>query len=56
MCLGQDGNADLKSPLRNNPDSDAALVRAIRKAIERKPKGHDFDYSRRRVAGQVSGT
>lgn len=54
MCLGQDGNADLKSPLRSNPDSDAALVSAIRNAIDRKPKGHDFDYSRRRVAGQVA--
>ena len=54
MCLGQDGSADLKSPLRSNPNSDAALVKAIWEAIERKPKGHDFDYSRRRVAGQVA--
>ena len=54
MCLGQDGNADLKSPIRDNTNSDAALVRAIREAIERKPKGHDFDYSRRLVAGQVA--
>ncbi len=54
MCLGQEGSADLKSPLRSNPDSDAALVRAIREAVERKPKGHEFDYSRQRVAGQVT--
>ena len=54
MCLGQDGNADLKSPLRNGNGSNSALVGAIREAIERKPKGHDFDYSRRRVAGQVA--
>ncbi|MEF9606048.1 cyclic pyranopterin phosphate synthase, partial [Paracoccus sp. PXZ] len=27
---------------------------AIREAITRKPKGHDFDYSRRQVSGQVS--
>ena len=27
---------------------------AIREAISRKPKGHDFDYSRQRVAGQVT--
>ncbi len=32
---------------------DAALKDAIREAISRKPKGHDFDYSRQRVEGQV---
>jgi cyclic pyranopterin phosphate synthase len=35
------------------PD-DAMLEDAIRAAIERKPKGHDFDYSRQKVDGQVS--
>jgi cyclic pyranopterin phosphate synthase len=30
------------------------LEDAIRAAIERKPKGHDFDYSRQKVDGQVS--
>lgn len=54
MCLGQEGSADLKSPLRSNPNSDTALVSAIREAVERKPKGHEFDYSRQRVAGQVA--
>ncbi len=28
-------------------------VTTIRAAIARKPKGHDFDYSRRQVSGQV---
>ena len=53
MCLGQEDRADLRAPLRASPD-DAALVDAIREAISRKPKGHDFDYSRQAVAGQVS--
>ena len=30
------------------PDDDAAVVGAIAAAIARKPKGHDFDYRRRR--------
>ncbi len=54
MCLGQEDNADLRKPLRDNPDSDAPLEAAIRQAITRKPKGHDFDYSRQRADGQVS--
>jgi len=40
--------------LRNYPQDNAALVAAIRAAIERKPKGHDFDYSRQTVDGRVS--
>ncbi|MGR3377292.1 GTP 3',8-cyclase MoaA [Salipiger abyssi] len=54
MCLGQEDRADLRSALRNHPDSDAALEAAIRAAIERKPEGHDFDYSRQSVEGRVS--
>jgi len=53
MCLGQEDMADLRAPLRASPDPDA-LHAAIRAAIARKPKGHDFDYTRQRVAGQVS--
>jgi cyclic pyranopterin phosphate synthase len=53
MCLGQDDAADLRTPLRAHPTDDAALVEAIREAIARKPKGHDFDYSRREDWGQV---
>ncbi|QYZ71010.1 GTP 3',8-cyclase MoaA [Neotabrizicola shimadae] len=53
MCLGQEDMADLRAPLRASPD-DAVLDQSIRAAIARKPKGHDFDYSRRRVEGQVS--
>jgi cyclic pyranopterin phosphate synthase len=53
MCLGQEDMADLRAPLRASAD-DGALDAVIRGAIARKPKGHDFDYSRQRVAGQVS--
>jgi len=53
MCLGQEDVADLRSPLRASTDN-ALLEQAIRRAIERKPKGHDFDYSRQSVDGQVS--
>ncbi|WP_347267535.1 GTP 3',8-cyclase MoaA [Paracoccus sp. (in: a-proteobacteria)] len=53
MCLGQEDRADLRAPLRASAD-DAPLRDAIRAAIARKPRGHDFDYSRQHVAGQVS--
>ncbi|MDP2738319.1 MAG: GTP 3',8-cyclase MoaA [Pseudorhodobacter sp.] len=53
MCLGQEDMADLRAPLRVGP-SDAELETAIRAAIARKPKGHDFDYSRQQVAGQMT--
>ncbi|MEM6974220.1 MAG: GTP 3',8-cyclase MoaA [Pseudomonadota bacterium] len=52
MCLGQDDDADLRSVIRTTED-DTALDAAIREAITRKPRGHDFDYSRQRVDGQV---
>ena len=54
MCLGQEDNADLRSPLRAHPDTNAPLQDAIRAAIARKPEGHDFDYSRQQADGQVS--
>lgn len=46
MCLGQDDAADLRAPLRSSDDP-AVLERAIRAAIARKPKGHDFVIDRR---------
>jgi len=41
MCLGQDDSADLREPLRRS-EGDGPLEAAIRAAIARKPKGHDF--------------
>lgn len=52
-CLGQEGHSDLRGPLRSS-ENDAVLDEAIRHAIRLKPKGHDFDYSRQKVDGQVS--
>ena len=46
MCLGQEDAADLRAPLRAS-ESDAPLEGAIREAIGRKPKGHDFIIDRR---------
>ncbi|WP_106263726.1 GTP 3',8-cyclase MoaA [Donghicola tyrosinivorans] len=53
MCLGQEDRADLRAPLRASPENDQ-LEDAIRAAISLKPKGHDFDYSRQTVAGQMT--
>ena len=46
MCLGQEDAADLRTPLRQS-ESDETLDAAIREAIARKPKGHDFIIDRR---------
>ena len=46
MCLGQEDAADLRAPVRQS-ESDEPLERAIREAISRKPKGHDFIIDRR---------
>ncbi len=53
MCLGQEDNADLRSALRASED-DSVLEAAIREAITHKPKGHDFDYSRQEIKGQMT--
>ena len=52
MCLGQDDQADLRAVLRGGAD-DATLDAAIRAAIARKPKGHDFVIDRRHAAPSV---
>ena len=54
MCLGQEDMADLRAPLRAFPEDDGPLEDAIRAAIALKPKGHDFDYSRQELGGQMS--
>ncbi len=53
MCLGQEDRADLRATLRG-PGGEAALEAAIRAAIARKPKGHDFDYGRQGIGGRMS--
>jgi cyclic pyranopterin phosphate synthase len=51
--LGQEDMADLRAPLRAHPNDDAPLEDAIRAAVAMKPKGHDFDYSRQKLDGQM---
>jgi cyclic pyranopterin phosphate synthase len=55
MCLGQNDNADLRTPLRASRD-DTLLYRAIEEAITRKPKGHDFVIDRRSNRPAVART
>lgn len=52
MCLGQEDAADLRAPLRDGRD-DAGLYDAVRAAIARKPKGHDFIIDRNHTAPAV---
>jgi cyclic pyranopterin phosphate synthase len=52
MCLGQDDQADLRAPMREDP-TDVSLIAAIREALGRKPKGHDFHIERRGEAPAV---
>ena len=54
MCLGQEEDADLRSALREGSDNDYLLRKRIMQAVDRKPKGHDFDYSRKKISGQMS--
>ena len=53
MCLGQEDAADLRAPLRAS-EGDERLVAAIREAITRKPKGHDFVIDRRNARPAVA--
>jgi cyclic pyranopterin phosphate synthase len=45
MCLGQNDQADLITPLRQS-EGDELLLQTIEEAISRKPKGHDFVIDR----------
>jgi cyclic pyranopterin phosphate synthase len=53
MCLGQDDQADLRGVLRAG-GTDDDLQSAIRAAIARKPKGHDFIIDRLQAAPAVA--
>jgi GTP 3',8-cyclase len=52
MCLGQNDAADLRDAVRRGSD-DELLDAAIREAISRKPKGHDFVIDRDHQAPAV---
>lgn len=49
MCLGQEDQVDLRTPLRASPSNDM-LIEAIRAGISHKPKGHDFVIDRPKAA------
>lgn len=52
MCLGQEIDADLRTPLRQS-ESDDLVSLAIERAIARKPKGHDFVIDRLNLQPKV---
>ena len=54
MCLGQEDAADLRAVLRDPATTEAGLQDAIRDAIARKPKGHDFIIDRRQAKPAVA--
>jgi cyclic pyranopterin phosphate synthase len=53
MCLGQEDQKDLLSPIRMS-EGDDLLMEAIDEAIGRKPKGHDFIIDRQGAAPAVA--
>jgi GTP 3',8-cyclase len=46
LCLGQEHSADLRRAMRANPTDDERVKQAIAEAMNRKPRGHEFDLSR----------
>ncbi len=60
LCLGHDDNADFRKVLRDNPQDDAVIHRAIDAAIARKPEEHHFEldetHARVAVARHMSMT
>ena len=46
LCLGQEDKIDLMPLLREHPNDDSALIKAILSSMQIKPKGHDFDLKR----------
>lgn len=46
LCLGQEHSIDLRRVIRAHPGEMEPIKQAILKAMEMKPKGHDFELSR----------
>ena len=55
LSLGQDDASDLRAVMRGGAD-EAGLEAAIREAIARKPRGHDFLIDRRHSVSSVART
>ncbi len=49
LCLGQEHSVDLRRVLRAHPDDDRRLKQAIVKAMDIKPRGHDFDLNEKPI-------
>jgi cyclic pyranopterin phosphate synthase len=49
LCLGQEHSTDLRRVLRANPLDDEPVRHAIIKAMDIKPKGHDFELEAKPV-------
>lgn len=49
LCLGQEHSVDLRYVLRSQPDDLEKLKQAIRKSMDIKPKGHEFDLTAKPV-------
>ena len=45
LCLGQEHSMDLRQIVRSNPGDMLALKDAIRRSMDLKPKGHEFDLT-----------
>ena len=56
MCLGQNEDADLRRVLREQAGDDAVLEQAIRTAVARKPRGHEFAIGPDAINGQMPRT
>jgi cyclic pyranopterin phosphate synthase len=54
-CLGREDSSDLRAVIRAGGD-DAALVQAVRAAVDAKPQGHDFQIGRTAVTRHMSTT
>lgn len=46
LCLGQEDKVELMPLLRDNPNDDEPVIKAILNSMNIKPKGHDFDLQR----------
>jgi len=46
LCLGQEHSADLRRAVRANPTDDERVKTVIVEAMNKKPRGHEFDLSR----------
>ena len=49
LCLGQEHSVDLRYVLRSQPGDLEKLKQAIRKSMDIKPKGHEFDLTAKPV-------